>query len=726
MVNIKIEPKPKISPSVETTDKDSVEQAPISVNIDEYDNKVYFGLEKERKKPKIKLKIIRKRPQKKDMAEPTNKGPYKQPSKKLPTTGKLVGTKPSPKKEMVGQKIPDTTAVPQTRTLQTRSKIKPTEASLKTTETNPINTLQTEQIESKIKQPKSIANINKSVKEIEYATPTMVKITAPAYREIVQNKTPYEFVGESGVKPEQASHVEGIELPEIVKEDVKLEELEETDLKTINIKYPLIPAEPKKGEKIFAWAEIRWSHKSNELEYIIHEPELTEEEKNLIEDIKAFIEEKTDINFNEIRKKEALDYIVNIFNDALEYFRVYLTKEKREIFKYYIFRDYIGLGILEPFLNDEHLEDISCDGAGIPIYIYHRDPRLGSLRTNVFFENEKELENFVIKLSEKCGKSISVAKPLLDGALPDGSRVQATLKADVAMRGSNFTIRKFTKNPLTPTDLLKYGTIDLTTMSYFWLAIEHGLSVLVSGGTATGKTSMLNVLSLFIKPSEKIVSIEDTPELRLSHPHWISEVSRTSIATEKEQIDLFELLKESLRQRPDYIIVGEVRGAEAYVLFQQMATGHAGLSTIHAEDFPKLLDRLSTKPIELPISLVQNLDIIVFLKRIKQKKRYIRRVDSVVEVIGFDREKNIPIVNNLLSWNPRTDKFDIINKSYILKKICEKTNMNEEEIRKEIKQRAVLLKWMVEKNITDYKKVVDIINLYYSYGSLLIDKISES
>ncbi|MCX6818588.1 MAG: type II/IV secretion system ATPase subunit, partial [Candidatus Aenigmarchaeota archaeon] len=383
----------------------------------------------------------------------------------------------------------------------------------------------------------------------------------------------------------------GIAIPEMAepveKKDISMLLSEESpDLKIVDMKYPLIPQKPRKGEHVFAYAHIFYNKRSNELIYNVIEPEINEIEKKVLADIKEYIQEKLNINFAQIRKKEAFGYITNIFNRALEYFKVKFETSAEEKLKYYVFRDFVGLEMIEPFMKDKQIEDISCDGVNIPLYVYHRDPRFGSLKTNIIFKSADELDLFVNKLSEKCGKSISVARPLLDGTLPEGSRVQATLGSDIARHGSNFTIRMFTEEPLTPTDIIEFGTCDPRMMAYFWILVEHGLSFLVSGSTATGKTSFLNVLSLFIKPQMKIVSVEDTSELRLSHSHWIPEVARTPIS-ETGKVDMFELLKSSLRQRPDYIIVGEVRGSEAYVLFQQMATGHPGLSTIHAENMSK-------------------------------------------------------------------------------------------------------------------------------------------
>ncbi len=524
-------------------------------------------------------------------------------------------------------------------------------------------------------------------------------------------------------KKEEAGgyNIDGLEIPQIKTEKTPLPP---RDVRKTQMKYSLIPKIPKQGEKIYSYASINWE--KDEIVYQIIEPGLTEEQKKLLNEIKEYIQEKIDVDFVHLKTDESKDYITRIFDDSLDYFKVKLVGDTRDILRYYILRDFLGLEKIEPLLNDPRIEDISCDGIGIPIFIYHRDPNLGSMKTNISFNTKEEIDLFVNKLAERCGRTISVAKPLLDGTLPDGSRVQATLGSDIARHGSNFTIRMFTEEPFTPIDLIKTGTVDIKLMSYCWFLVEYGSSVLISGGTASGKTSLLNVLSLFIKPQMKIISIEDTSELRLPHPHWVPEVARVAMTEmfSEGKVDMYELLRSSLRQRPDYIIVGEVRGHEAYVLFQQMSIGHTGLATIHAENFPKLLDRLTTKPISLPINLIQNLDVIIFLKRVRERSgRYLRRVSSVIEICGYDREKEMPISNELFKWDPIKDEFVAVNKSYVLKKIIDNVGLNRDSVHNDLKRRAKVLKWMVDKNIRDYRKVSGVLNLFYISPDYLMGRI---
>jgi flagellar protein FlaI len=507
---------------------------------------------------------------------------------------------------------------------------------------------------------------------------------------------------------------EGLEIPTETKK-VKLSKKEEIGIKKEPIVYPLIPKSPKKGEKIFAYAKIFWDEKNSRYVYEVVEPPLSPKLKELMNKLKELLEQKLEVDFSKLGATEAREYIKGQVSNLLQYFKVQITPEEREILDYYINRDFIGLGRIEPLMQDPNIEDISCDGVNLPLFVYHRDPTLGSIVTNVVFPSSEELDSFIIRLAQLCGKAISVAEPLVDGTLPDGSRLQATLATDIARKGSNFTIRKFTEEPLTPVHLMNYGTVDAKTLAFLWLAVDYGRSILISGGTATGKTSLLNVLSLFIRPEKKIVSIEDTAEIRLPHPHWVPTVARTVIGKgERGEIDLFDLLRESLRQRPDYIVVGEVRGREAYILFQQISTGHPSLATVHAEDMNKLFDRLTTQPIALPPALVASLDLIVFLVRARYREKFVRRVSEVVEVVGFDFETQRPIVNTVLKWNSFTDKFDVQGKSVTLKKISKAFGIPEQEIIDELQRRMLVLEWMKKRNITDYRSVYQVINLYYT------------
>jgi flagellar protein FlaI len=464
--------------------------------------------------------------------------------------------------------------------------------------------------------------------------------------------------------------------------------------------------------------------------YRVIEPELNEEEQKQLTKIENTLVEELEVDFSALKKTNAQKYLADKVNNVIEYYAMKMTPRAREVMDYYIQRDFVGLASVNPMFQDPNIEDISCDGTEIPIYVYHRDPRLGSIRSTVNFPKEEDLNSFVMKLAQRCGRSISVADPLLDGALPDGSRIQATFGTGISMKGSNFTIRKFTKDPLTFVDLVKYGTISAEMLAYIWLAVEHNKSFLIAGPTASGKTTLLNALSLFIRPELKIVSIEDTPELRLPHENWISQVARTGFGPEGAsgkklgEISLFDLLKASLRQRPDEIIVGEVRGKEAYVLFQQIATGHPGISTIHAESMEAVINRLTTPPIELPASLIQHLNILLVMTRQRRQGKYVRRIKDTVEVTGFDVQADRPFVNKAYSWDPVDDKFSYNGKSGVLKDIMEKLGTNPEGIFSEINRRVKVIEWLVNSGIRDFKNVGKVVSEYYQSPDAVLDRIT--
>ena len=519
------------------------------------------------------------------------------------------------------------------------------------------------------------------------------------------------------------SRLEGLPFP-ILKSKITFvdRELKKEKLKEIDLKYPLIPKKPQRGEEIFAYAHIFWDSEQNELRYFVVEPPVGKNDMMLIEEIKEYVREKIDIDFAAVKKYEARNYMYKKIDDALEYFRLDLPQTLIKIIRYYVHRDFLGFGKIEPLMQDDNIEDISCDGVGTPLYIVHRDSRLGTIKTNVAFEDWQELDPFVMKLAQRSGRDLSMAHPLLNGILPDNSRVQATLATDIARKGSNFTIRKFSAEPFTPITHVYYNTCDIKLMAYLWFALENGRSLLIAGGTASGKTSLLNSVAMLIKPQEKIVTIEDTGELQLPHPNWVPEVAR-EVVEGKGGVTLFDLLKESLRQRPDRIIVGEVRGKEAFVLFQSMATGHPGMATIHAESMETLIDRLITEPINLPSTLLEILDIIIFIARVKRAGKTYRRIISIEEIAGMNYDTKRPLVNKFSKWNPKDDSFDIVGNSVVLRKIMERTGITKEDIVEDIKGKCRVLEWLTENKVFDYIAVGKYLAEYYGDPEKFLAKI---
>ena len=388
----------------------------------------------------------------------------------------------------------------------------------------------------------------------------------------------------------------------------------------------------------------------------------------------------------------------------------------------------LGLGRISPLMKDPNIEDISCDGANIPIFLYHR--QYGSLRSNIEFENEEELSSFVFRLAQKCGKYISIAEPMLDATMPDSSRIQMTLSDEITAKGSTFTIRKFRENPFSPPDLVEFNTMSPEMVAYMWLAVENKINALIAGGSASGKTTALNALSLFIPQESKIVSIEETRELNLPHPNWIPGVSRSGfgeIVADKlvGEIDLYDLMKAALRQRPEYILVGEIRGREAYVLFQAMATGHATYSTIHADSPQSLIHRLEGKPINIPRVMLQSLDIVALFVITNVKNKRARRCRQIIEIIDIDPTTKEILTNEVFHWDPVEDKFIYSGKSYVLERIRAEKDLTMEEVTNEIKNRREIIEWMNAKNIRGFREVAEIIAQYIENPDRVMKQIKE-
>ena len=495
------------------------------------------------------------------------------------------------------------------------------------------------------------------------------------------------------------------------------------DPSTINERYPLIAP--------LVYVHIWYDPVKKSLIYEVEEPRLTKREREILKFLQDMLRETLEVSMYQFKETEELKQILKKHVDEiLEEYDITLTPLQYEKIMYYIERDFLGLGVIEPIMRDPNIEDVSCDGCGIPIYVYHR--KYGNLISNIVFKDFEELNKYVVFLAQKTERHISMAEPLLDGALPDGSRIQITYspRREIAMKGSTFTIRKFSKDPLTITDLLKYGTVSPFLAAYLWLAIEQKQSVLVSGGTASGKTTLLTALAMFIPPNAKIISIEDTAELRIPHENWVQKVARPGYGpprpdgTRAGEVSMFDLLKAALRERPDYIIVGEVRGAEAAILFQGMATGHPGMATIHAEDFDALIDRLITKPIDLPPALLESLDLVLFVARIRMKGYDVRRIKFVTEIVGLDLSTHRPIPNHFMKWDAKTDSYIISSqKSHIIEKIIENRGLSEDAIWIEIQRRITVLEYLKSKNIRHYREVGRYIAMYYQDPEAVISMI---
>jgi len=453
---------------------------------------------------------------------------------------------------------------------------------------------------------------------------------------------------------------------------------------------------------------------TQKMRYEVIEPTLLKEEQQYLDEIKTLLMEELNVSVKDLETHEkAVEYLKSKVAEVIKDYKLKIPKETVEKLMYFIVRDFLGYGKVDALMRDHMIEDISADGVDIPIYVWHREYE--SLPTNIVFKSADELNNFIIRLAFLAGKQISIASPMLDASLPDGSRIQMTYGREITRRGSTFTVRRFRVDPLTISDLLTFKTLSSDMAAYFWYAIENRASVLVAGGVATGKTTMLNCLSMFIKPEMKIVSVEDTAELNLPHENWIPSVVRGGAEEKKAgAITLFDLLKAAVRQRPDYIIVGEVRGQEAYTLFQAMATGHLGMCTVHAESVDSAIHRLESEPMNIPRSLLTMIDAVLVQGRTEVGGKPARRALSVTEIAGLDPRTKDILTNQVYKWDARSDSFSYLGRSYVLQRVMEKTGRKESEVQAELQRRKMVLEWMMKNKIRRYTDVAGLIREYYA------------
>lgn len=472
----------------------------------------------------------------------------------------------------------------------------------------------------------------------------------------------------------------------------------------IDVRYPLIAP--------FSFAHIYWDAKNYEVCYEIEEPILNKKE---MEDKEQLVNAMRNmINFEDVvekKQEKLLEYIDKRFKILAIELGMDMSYESYRKIYYYLVRDFIGFNETDPLLRDYFVEDIECNGGNTPVYIVHRVYR--NIKTNLIFKEADRLESFVEKLAQRCGKYISYAQPILDGSLPDGSRVNATYTKDITSRGPTFTIRKFTKDPWTPPQLIAFRTLSPEIMAYLWLLVEYKMNLLIAGGTSSGKTTLLNAVAFFIPPESRVVTIEDTRELNLPRENWLPSVVRTATGVGGlGEITLFELLRASFRQNPDYVIVGETRGKEASVLFQGMASGHSSISTIHADSVDTVIKRLETPPIELSPTLLNVLDCVCIMTHAIVDKQETRKLKEVVEIINVTPD-GIAITNTPFKWNPMEDEFYSKRNSKMFEKISKRYGITVEELDLEYKKRVELLYRLFQMRIYDFTEVQKIVSEYY-------------
>lgn len=462
----------------------------------------------------------------------------------------------------------------------------------------------------------------------------------------------------------------------------------------------------------FAAINIVEDEVTGKLFYEVYEISLTEEERTIYKQLYEHL-------IWEVRpvatlSSNALNEIKLTARRLMDLFQIRFPKTPSlswSKINYYIERDFLGYGILDPVFRDRHVEDISCNGPGKPVYVWHR--KYESLPTNVVFREETQLDEYVLKLAHMAGKHISVAYPVLDAILPGGHRVAATYSKEVSTSGSSFTVRKFSESPITIADMINFGTISSDVAAYFWLAMDYKLTSLILGVTGSGKTSTLNAMATMLRPTYKVVTIEDTPELRLPLENWVQLVSRPSYLGGAGEVSLYQLVRVSLRYRPDVIVVGEVRGDEAYVLFQSIATGHSGLTTLHAETIDAAVKRLTSPPMNIPPSYIPLVNIALLIRRVtlvdeRGRSRPARKITNVWEVRDFGE------YDEIARWDPAKNRFSIkLENSLVLNRISELTGRSRDDLLEELVRRKMLLEWLVATRKMTYRDVATWIQRYY-------------
>jgi len=480
----------------------------------------------------------------------------------------------------------------------------------------------------------------------------------------------------------------------------------------------------------FSYAAIFRNTETEKQLYHVIEPELSEAESTLYQYLIHALEDqllyRTDLSRTDDAEEVLEQEVRSEINDHPG-----LNPQPGEIAKvlYYLRRDLVGYERIHPFMYDSELEEISCNGAGEdnPIYVYHRDH--DDLVTNIYFEEpeagvkgDNELRAFVQKLAQRSGEDISTANPATGTALPDGSRIQLTLE-EISPDGPTFTIRKFQEEPFTPIDLIQSGTFTAEQLAYLWVLVENGYSGLVSGGTGAGKTTTLNAIGLFIPPGQKVVTIEDTREVKLPQENSLSLLTREpQVNDDSVGIDMFDLLKSSLRMRPEYLVVGEVRGAEAKNLFQAMNTGHVSMATIHADSMVSALSRLENDPMNIPKNLISELGFVTIQTAVPTDDGdTIRRSKSVIELTGYDSEADKLHYKKTWEWDPDRDAIVNESTSELFKELRDE-GVEPDTARRE---RQRVLEYLADNGITDYRPVTKIIRAYQRAPEVVLAQIDQ-
>jgi len=454
----------------------------------------------------------------------------------------------------------------------------------------------------------------------------------------------------------------------------------------------------------FAYAIVAEDPGTGTRKYFVDEVTLSQKEAQIYTYLLETLESELSVPRSEVDPRA---YFLEQANKIVKKYSIKASQLSWPKINYFAERDLVGFGVLDGVMRDTQIEDITVDGVAKPLFIYHR--RYDNIETNLNFLRDEELDNIVARLAHMAGKHVSTAFPIVQGTLPGRHRLAATYRREVSPYGSTCTIRKFREDPLTIIDMMNFNVIDHNLAAYVWLLMENRATAIVAGSTGSGKTTLLNALLTLTRMNSKIVTIEEVQEINIAHSNWSALVSRESYGTGEDvggEVGLFQLVKTTMRMRPDILVVGEVRGEEAYVLFQAISTGHGGLCTLHADDVTSAIQRLTSKPMDVPAAFIPFLDLVFTVRRISipqqgggfKTMRRVLSVDEVVSVGSYVR---------MFKWDPASDKqlASPIKTSVKLARLARDTGTSMPELMEEIERRGAVLRWAQQREVRNFREL---------------------